>query len=212
MATISDVFIEQIKYFLNKNILPTNSWLDIINDAHDQSFVVAKAIDLIFLNEVYNLVVESMTSGLSMQDFQMALENKIIKHKWKGWHGETTSAGREWRSRLIYETNLRTSYAAGRYKQIQKVKKERPYLIYRHSLGVMQPRPLHVAWDNIILPVDDPWWNTRFPPNGYGCKCRVFSLSDEDLEEDNLQVTSHELIAPGDADIGFQYTPGKNRK
>ncbi|MFC2281754.1 MAG: phage head morphogenesis protein, partial [Treponema socranskii subsp. buccale] len=28
-----------------------------------------------------------------------------------------------------------------------------------------------LAWDGLILPKDDPWWNNHFPPNGYGCKC-----------------------------------------
>jgi hypothetical protein len=29
----------------------------------------------------------------------------------------------------------------------------------------------HQSWDGLILPKDDPWWESHFPPNGWGCKC-----------------------------------------
>ena len=36
-----------------------------------------------------------------------------------------------------------------------------------------QHRPEHLAWRGTLLPVDDPWWQTHFTPNGCGCKCRI---------------------------------------
>ncbi len=29
----------------------------------------------------------------------------------------------------------------------------------------------HKAWNNVILPIDDPWWQTHTPMNGWGCRC-----------------------------------------
>ena len=37
-------------------------------------------------------------------------------------------------------------------------------------------RPLHAAWDGIIKPVNDPFWNTRMPINEFGCRCRVIQI------------------------------------
>ncbi len=34
----------------------------------------------------------------------------------------------------------------------------------------------------MLLRVGDPWWRTHFPPNGWGCRCTVEQLSDDDLE------------------------------
>ena len=34
-----------------------------------------------------------------------------------GW----ANGGRNWRTRVIFETNLRTSYAAGRWQQLQRI-------------------------------------------------------------------------------------------
>ncbi len=45
-------------------------------------------------------------------------------------------------------------------------------------------RPLHAAWDGLVLPVDDPFWHTHYPPNGWRCRCRAVSVSERDLRRD----------------------------
>ena len=62
--------------------------------------------------------------------------------------------------RTIFETNLRTSYMAGRLKQMRApaVVKMRPYWQYRHGENgtPLNPRPQHVSWDGLVLMHDDP--------------------------------------------------------
>ncbi len=55
-----------------------------------------------------------------------------------------------------------------------------PYLEYRHG-DSREPRLQHLAWDGLTLPADDPWWDTHYPPNGWGCKCKVFAAGPRDL-------------------------------
>lgn len=61
------------------------------------------------------------------------------------------------------------------------VAETRPYWRYRHSHASVEPRLDHVAWDGLVLAHDDPWWSTHYPPNGWGCKCWVETLSESDL-------------------------------
>ncbi|MCX8018130.1 MAG: ADP-ribosyltransferase domain-containing protein, partial [Rhodocyclaceae bacterium] len=68
----------------------------------------------------------------------------------------------------IYRTNLSTSYAAGRLAQL----KDFPLWVYKHS-GAEHPRLQHKAWNGLTLPADHPFWQTHYPPNGWGCGCRV---------------------------------------
>ncbi len=70
---------------------------------------------------------------------------------------------------------------AGRYAQMKEVAALRPYWRYRHNDAVEHPRPEHLAWDGLILRHDDPWWSTHYPPNGWGCRCFVETLSARDL-------------------------------
>jgi len=57
----------------------------------------------------------------------------------------------------------------------------------------VSPRPEHVAWHNTVLPADDPWWDTHYPPNGWGCKCGVVSLSERQVERlvERAKNTAH---------------------
>jgi len=119
----------------------------------------------------------------------------VARRGWTGWTGEGTAKGRARRTRVIYETNLRASYAAGRWAQIQQVKAARPYLLYRHNDNVLHPRPLHVSWNGLVIKADDPWWQTHFPPNGWGCQCRVHAVDESYLRQ---QGKAGPDVAPDD--------------
>ena len=122
---------------------------------------------------------------------------------------------------------MRASYAAGRWQQLQAVKDRRPYWRYRHSDASENPRPNHLAWDGLVLRADDPWWETHFPPNGWGCKCYIEALSKRHLERlgksgpdtapalDARPVTvgqgagQRTAVVPAGIDPGFAYAPGR---
>ena len=176
-------FAEQIAFFRQKVNLGTQRWDDILGAAHDRSFVVAGAAKADLLADLRAAVTKAIEQGTTLAEFRKDFEALVARHGWTGWTGEGTAAGRAWRTRIIYETNLRASYAAGRWAQIQQVKAERPYLLYRHNDNVLHPRPLHVAWDGKVIAADDPWWRTHFPPNGWGCQCRVHAVDDAYLRK-----------------------------
>lgn len=100
--------------------------------------------------------------------------------------------------RTIYHANVRTAHAAGQWERIQRTKRVLPYLIYIRSTAE-RPRPEHLAWAGTVLPVDDPWWRTHYPPNGWNCQCRVRQVSR--IEAERLGVKRDEA-PPRPADFG----------
>lgn len=100
-------------------------------------------------------------------------------------HGWSYNGGREWRIRTIFETNVRTSYMAGRLRQMRDpdMVRLRPWWQYWHADTRVPevPRPEHLGWDGLVLRWDDPWWDTHFPPNDWGCSCGVRTLSETEL-------------------------------
>jgi Phage Mu protein F like protein len=36
-----------------------------------------------------------------------------------------------------------------------------------------------ILLDAIIRPIDDEFWKTHYPPNGWNCRCRVLQSDDE---------------------------------
>ncbi len=166
-------FQEQIDFFRTKLNLPTERWDDIWKGAHDRAFVVAGAMKADLLDDLRKAV--SPLQRTTLEQFRKDFKGIVAKHGWHGWTGEGTKAGEAWRTKVIYETNVRTSHAAGRYKQLTDpdTLAAMPYWRYVHNDSVMHPRQEHLAWHGITLRHDHPFWKTHVGPNGWGCRCGI---------------------------------------
>jgi len=182
VAFTSLPFNEAIRFFRGKVRMPTRVWTDIQRGMHSRAFVVAGAMQDALLEDFQESIAEALEEGRTLSDFRKDFDAIVKKHGWN-YRGE-----RGWRSRVIYNTNLRTAFSAGSWAQIQRTKSRRPFLQYIGGLSA-EPRPQHLAWDGLILPADDPWWQTHMPPNGWGCKCKVRTLSRREVERDGLMVS-----------------------
>lgn len=174
---LSSPFAEQRDFFLQKLRLPTATWLDLWQSQHDHAFVVAGVMRDDLLSDFQGAIAKALDQGLSLDDFRKDFDRLVQTYGW------SYKGGRGWRSNVIFETNVLTSYNAGRYRQMTDpdVLKRRPYWRYVHGDSA-RPRPLHLSWHGTVLPYDDPWWNTHFTPNGWGCKCTIQTLSERELE------------------------------
>nr|WP_255679739.1 phage minor head protein [Methylocystis sp. WRRC1] len=137
--------------------------------------------------------------NLFKSSIQKALENGQGFETWRqgivpelqrlGWYGRRKVADPEgrWKSKIvdfskparlqtIFWHNVRAARAAGQWERIQRTKRGLPYLLYVRTASV-EPRPEHLVWAGVILPVDDDFWKTHFPPNGWGCKCAVRQIT-----------------------------------
>ena len=162
-------FAEQIAFFKDKLDLPTQTWQDLLGSAHDRAFVVAGAMRADLLADLHAAVLKGIERGTSLDEFRRDFDAIVSKRGWTGWTGEDTPGGRAWRQEIIYGTNMRTSYQAGRHAQAVAIAHRRPYWRWRHADTVAHPRPLHVAWDGKILRHDNPWWRSHWPPAGWNC-------------------------------------------
>ncbi|ENK3681066.1 hypothetical protein AB3I85_006462, partial [Pseudomonas aeruginosa] len=163
----------QIAFFEAKN--PSVNYATVRGAAHDQSFVSAGAHRADLVADLYAVVRQAIRDGLTLEEFQKDYYAVLDNYGWE------PAGGRAWRAQVIYRTNLRTSYAAGRYAQLQAVKATRPYWGYHHSDAVEHPRELHLAWDGLVIHADNPWWQTHYPPSGFGCECYVTAYSLDEL-------------------------------
>lgn len=160
-------FAEQIAFFNGKVDMPTQSWLDLLGAGHDRAFVVAGAMKADLLADLHAAVLKAIEQGTTLDTFRKDFNSIVAKRGWTGWTGEDTPGGRAWRQEIIYGTNMRTSYQAGRHAQAVAIAHRRPYWRWRHADTVAHPRPLHVAWDGKILRYDNPWWQAHWPPAGW---------------------------------------------
>jgi len=176
-------FDEAINHFRGKLNLPTEFWDQITGQAHAKGFTVAGATKADLLNDMRSLVDDAIANGTSITEFRKGFDAAVAKHGWsyKGKRG--------WRTRVIYDTNLRTAHAAGRWQQSQRMKIRRPYGQYQ-TVGDGKVRPQHAAWDGLVFLLDDIWWQTHYPPNDFGCRCFMRTLSQRQLEKKGLTVSN----------------------
>jgi hypothetical protein len=219
MATVgfNTPFVEQLDYFRAKLNLPTQRWDDIQRAAHDRAFIIAGVEKADLLADLREAVDKAINEGRGLEAFRKDFRAIVRKHGWTGWTGEGTKAGEAWRTKIIYETNMSTSYAAGRYRQMSSPAylKGMPDWRYVHSDSVMHPRPLHLAWNGLVLPHDHPFWETHFPPNGWGCQCRAVPVIGPFAGDHTDPPSWWDQIDPNTGaqigiDRGFDYAPGAN--
>ena len=215
---------EQIDFLRQKLRLPTEKWDDIQRAAHDRAFMVAGAAKADLLADLQRIVTEGAEQGMGQAQFFRQIKEVVARHGWTGWTGEGSAAGQAWRARVIYQTNLAHSYAAGRWQQLKDPEflRLRPYWRYIHSETVRHPRPQHLAWHGLTLPHDHPFWLTHFCPNGWGCRCRIVAVSKREGEASaraglGQPPAGWDAIDPKTGamlgiDKGFDYAPGAGVK
>ena len=171
-ATFGKPFKEAVAGFRLRlgNLVPTARWDDIWQAQHDRAFMVAGAMKADLLADLAAAVDKAISQGTSLEEFRRDFRALVEKNGWHGWTGEETAKGRAWRTRVIYKTNMATTYAAGRMAQL--VEGKFPFWVYRHG-GSVEPRILHLGWDGLVLPPEHPFWAQHAPPNGWGCSCYV---------------------------------------
>ena len=182
---------EAVENFRGKGLRVGYDWRDTSAEEHLRSFTVAKAMDLDILTTIRGAVDESIAAGATFEDFRNGLEPTLQAKGWWGRKavldpvaGELRDAqlGSAHRLRTIFDTNLRMSYARGRWERIERQAAARPWLRYV-AVRDARTRPAHLRWHGTLLPIDHPFWRTHYPPCGWFCRCTVMQLSDRDLEE-----------------------------
>ncbi|MGB0912008.1 MAG: phage minor head protein [Phaeobacter italicus] len=180
---------DAIAYFRSKGFAPQLqrfSHLDHWREEHARNFVVAKGMRDDVLDLIQTELLRALEEGRTLAQFQADLEPALQK---AGWWGQSVmrdpvtgvetdvQLGSMHRLRTIYDTNMRTAYAAGHWARIQRTKRAFPYLQYI-QVERSTKRDDHARFHDKIWRVDDPIWQILYPPNGYFCGCHVIQRTE----------------------------------
>lgn len=205
---------DAIEYFKSKGYVIGFSAAEIEAEAHAKAFTVAGVLKLDILADIQNGLKPALNDG----DTERDIERKLLPLlEQKGWIGKGLVAdpetGELWGKRLtprrigtIFSTNIQSSYAAGRWKQQVANKTERPYW-QRVAVMDLHTRPRHALLNGFTAAADSPVWDYFYPPDGYGCRCRIRAFTRAQVEARGFAVHEPELY-----DIEQEYgIPGKTR-
>lgn len=186
---------DAISYLESKGARITFDWKEVWQNAQAKAFTVAGVARLDVLEDIRGALKTALAEGKTQKWFAQQLEPVL---RAKGWWGKRVESGADGKAKtvnmgsparlnLIYRQNMQTAYMAGRYKQMLENADNRPWWRYVAVLD-QRTRPAHRLLNGRVFRFDDAFWSSHYPPNGWGCRCRVQALSDVGLEREGQVV------------------------
>ncbi len=170
-------------FWRDKLLLGPGAFAKLSDEAKMKAFAVSGIAKGDELTTVYRALQDAIEKGISFGEFKKRCKDIFER---RGWTGK-----REWRVQNIFRTNIQTAYNSGRYKRQKELGDIFPYLQYS-AVNDRRTRPTHKAVDGLVFPLDHPFWDTWYPPNGYRCRCSTFSLTKRQVERRGLKVETND--------------------
>lgn len=163
--------------------ISTESYRDLSGNEHLTAFMVAGAAQVAMVDDLRVAVDKAIEQGTTREEFKK--DFRAIAEA-RGW---AYTGSEQWRSNLIYQTNLWQAHRAGRYAQMTDpiMLLSRPYWQVTEGKA-NEPRHDHLPFEGKVYPATSEFWDTHFFPIGYGCTHRVLSLSEADVKRLGLTV------------------------
>jgi SPP1 gp7 family putative phage head morphogenesis protein len=191
-------FDEAIAFFADKIPMTIDEFYALADDMRAKAFTVARVSSMDVIMDIHGAIETAIDTGEALADFQGRLSDIMAARGWEGltpWHMET-----------VFRNNIQTAYSVGRWNQM-KDSADRFYGEY-DAVNDSHTRPTHAALDGKIFPMDSPFWDTWWPPNGHRCRCGVNPVHKYVVEEEGLKVETDDptntLIEPKDPRTGMK--------
>lgn len=157
---------------------------------------LAEAVARLLLTNQAVALVESVKSAIATGD---------IPDRWDRtdrYQELVTTGLTRYDPRIAFQATLRTAYSAGRYTRAMEVADTEPYFVYR-TMRDGRVRDSHAALNGVALPKSHEFWKTHYPPNGWRCRCKAYSIDDDGLARLEKAGLSISREAPEEATVAY---------
>ena len=155
---------EAFEYLRARGIEPSADFYDRVEAARKQAWTMSKLSDLEHIGRIKASLEKAIAEGMSFDNWRK--ENLADLQGLPKSYQET-----------VFRTTVLSSYNAGRWAHFRDHAERRPILRYT-AINDSRTRPAHRALHGLMMPVDDPRWQTLAPPGGFNCRCTLMSLSE----------------------------------
>lgn len=192
---------DAIRYLEQK--FPKASWAytDLLDNAHDRAFVVAKMVDVDLATTVQRSIIDAMQEGKGYKAWAKDIDKVLAKSGWYDGQINVDSQGNakkvvtggQHRLETIYRTNVAAAYEAGRQQVIFNDRDDDPFGYVMYS-AIMdnRTRPTYKALHGKVMEKSDPAWSSISPPNGYNCRCTIVELTQGQIDRYGYKVSKSE--------------------
>jgi SPP1 gp7 family putative phage head morphogenesis protein len=173
-------FLEAIEWFRKRVPMTDSQYARLVLLANGRAFTLAGVAQLDMVADVQRSIDRALSSGESFGDWKRKIKARLL-NAWRRNDAEPANPG--WRLETIFRTNVQRAYSAGRHEQLSDpvIMQARPYRMYD---AIIDQRTTEICQERngTILPADDPWWDTNWPPLHFACRAGVRSLRQSQAE------------------------------
>ena len=200
-----------IEYLGKKVKVETEKWDELKWGEHAHALTVAHSANAGVLDEIHRLLNNAVEKGIAYQDFRNGMLDMMKQSGWYGGAGHTEDEKKyiNWRIGVIYDTNMRTAYAQANYREQLAGAELRPIWVYQSQLTGENRRQEHIELHGRAFRYDDSFWDTHYPPNGWGCECYVNTESEHGAEKGGIKVEDSKDITLPEIDPTWAYNVGR---
>ena len=166
-------FEEAAKIVADRPVVSRDVFKKLLPEIRARAFLVSGVEDLNVVQQIRDLIAEIPRGG----SWEGAKEQ--IVEKLGPWMNDEAA---EKRAILLMRHHGFQAYAAAQHEVMMEQKEVLPYWKYL-TLGDERVRESHAALHGLILPADDPFWKTHYPPWDWGCRCRVIAVTEGEYQE-----------------------------
>ena len=114
-----------------------------------------------------------------LKDLSLALTDESGKlREWSDFRDAAQKIGVKYNERWMrteYDQAISGATSAARWKEYEKNAEFMPNLQYQ-TVGDENVRDEHQMLDGIVRPMSDSFWDSHYPPNGWGCRCEAIQI------------------------------------
>lgn len=128
--------------------------------------------------------------------------NKLTRADWEKAIAKTVKRYNDRYLRIETQMATQAAQAAESWSEFERRAYLYPNLRYK-TAGDERVRQSHRSLDGTVRPVNDPFWDVYYPPNGWGCRCKVIQTDEATTAGDGVDF---------DPPKGFRGNVGKTGK
>lgn len=165
-------FDEAIEYMINLSPALYSQLESIEAKIDEYYFYVKRSTEIETTIKLQKSLEKVLKEGLTFDTWIKDIDTFII-------NAGIGSSGWYWNT--VFRTNIQSAYNAG-HMQEQFSNNDIQYLLYDGILDGREQEHTR-TYDGKIYKKSNPIWGRIYPPNGFNCRCRVISLTKEDMQE-----------------------------
>jgi len=166
---------EVINIFRNLGVYPSNP-AELMQTAQKKAFSLAIANESSIARQFQSSLTRAISKGVSQSAWVADVQKNLIP-------GLGLNEQKDYYLKTVYRNNTSSAFAAGQYSAYQDDYMKERFPAWQYcAVDDVHTRTEHEKNDGVILPIDDPWWDDNYPPNGHNCRCYVIQIYKDDLK------------------------------